>query len=115
MTIAGDLYQHLDNRIHKVLSDHVHTCQLADIELEEAIKMMVPILLYEMSVAAVSMQLDEKTYVAMCLKAYRDINKTVQKARKELERCRSQAQLGRCPTGEDCTSTRPSGAAGTSF
>jgi len=72
-----DLHRHFCDRLKVLLRDTAETCLEADLTAKDTMAILLSGLLSEAIHGAVSMQISEKDYVAMCRMAYRKVKREV--------------------------------------
>ena len=66
-----DLERHFASRLHATVSEIGNTCEHADIDIDDIIKMIISSLLYELLWTAALTGWTEKNFIAACRLAYR--------------------------------------------
>ena len=86
LRLMEDLHAHLGDRLHQLLRDHVDTCSRADLNNMEMSSTVLSAMLFEVTVAACAMQMDEDHFICLCLEAYQHMRDMVRQKQKQKEK-----------------------------
>ena len=75
--MSRDIHRHFSDRLKVLLRDTVETCIEAELSHRDIMAILLSGLLSEAIHGAVSMNIPEKDYVAMCRMAYRKVKREV--------------------------------------
>jgi hypothetical protein len=69
--VLADMGQHLSIKINQQLADVIETCERADIDRMDIVKMAMGVYLSELLRASHALDLSEESFLGMCRQAYR--------------------------------------------
>jgi hypothetical protein len=83
--LMEDLHAHLGQRVQRLITDHINTCQIADLDNRDTAAVVLSAMLYEVTVAAYAMRMDEDDFIYVCMESYRHMREIIKQKRREKE------------------------------
>jgi hypothetical protein len=77
--IIKDMSKHFDNRLRKLIADTADICEIAGVNDKNVLKIVFTGLMYELVLASVVLNLDERDFGGLCQMAYREALPDVKK------------------------------------
>lgn len=75
--MLNDIGMHFLARLQDVMADTVDTCERAEIDRRETIRMVAGVLMSELIRVCDALGYDEKSFMMMCLSAYRTLDHNI--------------------------------------
>lgn len=79
-----DLERHFASRLHAIVNEIGNTCEHADIDIDDIVRMIIGSLLYELLWTASLTGWNEKDFLAACRMAYRAMMPHIRRQAEEL-------------------------------
>jgi hypothetical protein len=81
--LMEDMHSHLGKQLHRLISDHVDTCTRADLDNREVASIVMSAMLFETTVAAYAMQIEEDSFLSICLESYQHMKDIIRQKQRE--------------------------------